>query len=175
MKVFYEATLKLSASKTPTAHLLFKQLLNIQALLANELKNPTDDPLHKVATSMKTIYQKYWGKWENINLFIYLAVVLDPRYKLRYLSFELNNIGVDKEMVKKLEMDVKELLHSMFKEYGAMMPRTNQSNENDENSDDDLMVEEDDSDIEDDDVVASVYHQSLRENQVVDLSDEVDR
>lgn len=102
LKVFYEATLKSSASKTPASHLLFKQLLNIQALLAKELKNPTDDPLHKVATSMKIKYEKYWRKWENINLFIYLVVVLDPRYKLRYLSFELNNIGVDKEKVKKL-------------------------------------------------------------------------
>ncbi|KAL9147291.1 hypothetical protein ABFS82_13G164100 [Erythranthe guttata] len=175
LKVFYEATLKLSASKTPTAHLVFKQLLNIQTLLTKETEKSADEALHKVAASMKTKFQFYWGKWEKVNYFLYLAVVLDPRYKLPYLSFQLKNIGMEIDMVLNLEAQVKQMLRDMFKEYGLTMTKNNQSNVNGEAVDDDPIVEESGSNSGDEDDVDMLYHQSLKKSQIVALSDEVDR
>lgn len=35
----------------------------------------------------KKIYDKYWGSIDNINLMLFVAVVLDPRYRLKYVKF----------------------------------------------------------------------------------------
>ena len=31
--------------------------------------------------------KKYWGSMDNINLMLFVAVVLDPRYRLKYVRF----------------------------------------------------------------------------------------
>ncbi|XP_062112881.1 zinc finger BED domain-containing protein RICESLEEPER 1-like [Humulus lupulus] len=46
-----------------------------------------DDPLlASMAQSMKVKYDKYWGKIEECNEALIIALVLDPRYKLKYLT-----------------------------------------------------------------------------------------
>ena len=40
-----------------------------------------------MVVEMKNKYDKYWGSIENINLMLFVAVVLDPRYKLKYVQF----------------------------------------------------------------------------------------
>ena len=46
------------------------------------------DPLLKeMAQSMKEKYEKCWGDIENMNLTMFIAVVLDPRYKMKYLKY----------------------------------------------------------------------------------------
>ncbi|XP_030939787.1 zinc finger BED domain-containing protein RICESLEEPER 2-like [Quercus lobata] len=49
------------------------------------------DPLLKeMAQSMKEKYEKYWGDIKNMNLIMFIAVVLDPRYKMKYLQYWFN-------------------------------------------------------------------------------------
>ena len=36
---------------------------------------------------MKKKIDKYWESIDNINLMLFVAVVLDPRYKLKYVKF----------------------------------------------------------------------------------------
>ena len=36
---------------------------------------------------MKNKYDKYWGSMDNINLMLFVAVVLDLRYRLKYVKF----------------------------------------------------------------------------------------
>ena len=45
--------------------------------------------------SILSKYDKYWGSVERINKLIFIAVVLDPRYKLDYISFCFSNIYKD--------------------------------------------------------------------------------
>ncbi|XP_075659325.1 zinc finger BED domain-containing protein RICESLEEPER 1-like [Castanea sativa] len=40
-----------------------------------------------MAVEMKKKYDKYWGSMDNINLMLFVAVVLDPRYRLKYVKF----------------------------------------------------------------------------------------
>ncbi|XP_059315767.1 zinc finger BED domain-containing protein RICESLEEPER 1-like [Lycium ferocissimum] len=39
---------------------------------------------------MKSKFEKYWGNFENMNMLLLVAVVLDPRYKMKYVNFTLS-------------------------------------------------------------------------------------
>ena len=41
---------------------------------------------------MKEKYEKYWGDIENMNLMMFIVVVLDPRYKMKYLKYWFNKL-----------------------------------------------------------------------------------
>ena len=36
---------------------------------------------------VKKIYDKYWRSTNNINLMLFVVVVLNPRYRLKYVKF----------------------------------------------------------------------------------------
>ncbi|GKB29757.1 zinc finger BED domain-containing protein RICESLEEPER 2-like protein [Tanacetum coccineum] len=52
----------------------------------------TDENKRKIALSMKDKYDKYWDNLDNMNVLLYVALVLDPRNKLKYLEFCLDLI-----------------------------------------------------------------------------------
>nr|XP_009757583.1 PREDICTED: zinc finger BED domain-containing protein RICESLEEPER 3-like [Nicotiana sylvestris] len=43
-----------------------------------------------MAKRMKSRFDKYWGNFENLNMLLVIAVVLDPRYKMKYVNFILS-------------------------------------------------------------------------------------
>lgn len=58
--------------------------------------NSNNEVLERMAIRMKIKYDKYYEKQEEINMFIFVAVVLDPRYVFRFLinmflHFQLNS------------------------------------------------------------------------------------
>ncbi|KAL0540303.1 hypothetical protein IC582_024538 [Cucumis melo] len=77
LKVFYDVTLKISASLYTTSNLVFHQITVVQNCIhlnagsANAL-------LVGMANNMKTKFEKYWGNNEKNNLLLYVAIVLDP-------------------------------------------------------------------------------------------------
>jgi hypothetical protein len=40
-----------------------------------------------LAEGMKMKYEKYWGNIEKMNLLLFVVVVLDPRYKMKYIIY----------------------------------------------------------------------------------------
>jgi len=71
-----------------------------------------------VGIDMKVKYDKYWGKIENINQLLYFGVVLDPRYKLRYVDWSFNDMYVyDLVFAKNLSESVKSNLFKMYDFY----------------------------------------------------------
>ncbi|XP_052489866.1 zinc finger BED domain-containing protein RICESLEEPER 2-like [Gossypium raimondii] len=69
-----------------------------------------------MAIKMKEKYDKYWGDIDKMNLLMFVACVLDPRQKLKYLEFALSEMSSsekDCEMMQKL----KESLYELFDEY----------------------------------------------------------
>ena len=59
--------------------------------------------LKNMAIKMESKFDKYWGKWDKINHLLYVAVVLDPRKKLRFLKFYFSEISgneVANEMIE---------------------------------------------------------------------------
>ena len=68
---------------------------------------------------MKTKFEKYRGEGEKINSFFYVAMVLDPWKKLRFLKFSFYEIygnAVAKVMVDK----VKDLLYKLYNFYSSI-------------------------------------------------------
>ena len=68
---------------------------------------------------MQTKFEKYWGEGEKNNHLLYVAVVFDPRKKLRFLKFSFSEIygnAVAEVMVDK----VKNLLFKLYNFYTSI-------------------------------------------------------
>lgn len=62
-----------------------------------------------MAEKMKIKCNKYWGSVDTINQLLIIAVVLDPRYKLDYVSFCFEKLH-NPEKVEEITLNVKKLL-----------------------------------------------------------------
>ncbi|KAK2647712.1 hypothetical protein Ddye_015201 [Dipteronia dyeriana] len=86
LKTFYDVTLQFSASLSVTSNLYFHKWSAIN----NQSTSMSGDGNHLVcemASDMKCKFEKYWGSLETTNKLLIIAVVLDPRYKLQYVSY----------------------------------------------------------------------------------------
>ena len=85
--IFYEATLRYSRPLFVTFNTYFHELISIEDQLQQLCSVDGDPLLRSMAIEMKKKYEKYWGSIDHINLMIFVAVVLDPRYRLKYIKF----------------------------------------------------------------------------------------
>lgn len=83
LQPFYEMTELFSGTQYPTANLYFMNVWKIQVMLQEVMKSGDLD-LKNMAKSMKPKFDKYWEDYSTILTF---AVVLDPRYKLKFVKF----------------------------------------------------------------------------------------
>ncbi|KAK5835381.1 hypothetical protein PVK06_011069 [Gossypium arboreum] len=112
---FYEVTLRISGTSYVTSNNFFDEFSEIDFLLRDaQLNNNVD--FNVMAIKMKKKYDKYWGDIDKMNLLMFVACVLDPRQKLKYLEFALSEMSSSEkacEMMQKL----KESLYEFFDEY----------------------------------------------------------
>jgi len=54
--------------------------------------------IRSMAHAMKSKYDKYWANVDNINILLFIALVLDPRHKLDYVEW-LIRTNYDEESV----------------------------------------------------------------------------
>ncbi|XP_062114457.1 zinc finger BED domain-containing protein RICESLEEPER 3-like [Humulus lupulus] len=117
LETFYEITLKFSGSTYVTANKYFIEICNMQQELYDlAVDDDEHELLRTMAMSMKLKYEKYWGKLDNCNEALLITLVLDPRYKLDYLSHCFSATYDEmtcKEMVKRVEKTI----HAMFDQY----------------------------------------------------------
>ncbi|XP_042008263.1 zinc finger BED domain-containing protein RICESLEEPER 2-like [Salvia splendens] len=72
LKNFYDVTLELSASKTPTSQMISVSMFALQIEI--EKKCDDSDPImSEVAKAMKVKFDKYWGDWNKMNPVIFIA------------------------------------------------------------------------------------------------------
>ncbi|GFZ05595.1 hypothetical protein Acr_17g0011670 [Actinidia rufa] len=120
LKLFYDATKKFSASFFVTSNTFFDEIISIEMAIAKLIKN-YDPLLSQMALNMQKKFDKYWGwnggkKNDNINFLVYVAVVLDPRFKLRWVKFCLDKSkGV--EVGEAMEKLVKSKLNELYDAY----------------------------------------------------------
>nr|XP_048328507.1 disease resistance protein RPV1-like [Ziziphus jujuba var. spinosa] len=89
-----------------------------------------------MAKKMLTKFEKYWGSLGNVNKLLLIAVVLDPRYKLEYVSYLFED-AYESGMVESLTKDVKDTLYNLYdfyKEVDSMDESSKVSNPNDNQS-----------------------------------------
>ncbi|KAL5567875.1 hypothetical protein UlMin_024450 [Ulmus minor] len=66
-----------------------------------------------MVSNMKLKFNKYWGNPENINLLIFLAIVLDPRYKMGYVKFSLRYF-YDVQIVASVTLLIEHTLNRLY-------------------------------------------------------------
>ena len=118
LSVFYEVTIRLSGSLYVTSNTVFHEISTIQNCIRkySSVTGPENLLLHEMATKMQEKYDKYWGKSEKTNLFLYVAFVLDPRYKMKSLMYCLNQL-FDMDVTKEIGNKVEDVLRRLFNEY----------------------------------------------------------
>ncbi|KAK3228383.1 hypothetical protein Dsin_000264 [Dipteronia sinensis] len=105
----------LTTSLSVTSNMLFLELCSI-AIELSTLANSEDFLLCKMVVAMKSKFDKYWGKIEDLNKLLIIALVLDPRYKLDYVKFYFGDL-FDEYKVNEMTYDIKELLIKLYEFY----------------------------------------------------------
>jgi hypothetical protein len=76
----------------------------------NELAGHSDPIfIAEMSERMKIKFSKYWEDRNDLNNLLFIALILDPRYKIKYLSFFFLGIygpAKQKEVVRKIESDL---------------------------------------------------------------------
>ncbi|GAB2270329.1 hypothetical protein Dimus_038840 [Dionaea muscipula] len=123
LKVFYLVTLKVSATKYPTSHTAVHDMIAVESEI-NKLFHPkntsffVEEVLRDMGVMMKAKYIKYFGSIESINQLFIVALVLDPRFKLRHFSHLCKTIlGFGEQEVEERSNEVKALMKELCDEY----------------------------------------------------------
>ncbi|KAL5827668.1 hypothetical protein ACOSQ3_019510 [Xanthoceras sorbifolium] len=104
-----------SSSLSITSNLFFHELCSIETELTSLAKSD-DSVLSEISSSMKSKFDKYWGKIKNVNKLLIIALVLDPRYKLDCVKFCFGDMFDDKK-TKEMTCDIRELLIQLYEYY----------------------------------------------------------
>ncbi|KAK3211090.1 hypothetical protein Dsin_015796 [Dipteronia sinensis] len=115
LKIFHYATLKLNASLPFNSNLYFHEMCEIQTDLAILSRNQETT----MASNMKKIFDKYWGSIDKIIKLLIISVVLDPHYKLQYVSFCFRDRN-DNERAQEMKKEIKDLLLRLYGFYSAL-------------------------------------------------------
>ena len=87
LDIFYKVTLRFYGSLFVTSNTYFHELISIKDQL-QQLCSVDGNPLLKsMVVEMEKKYDKYWGSTDNISLMLFVAIVLDLRYRLKYVKF----------------------------------------------------------------------------------------
>uniref|UniRef100_A0A2N9F535 hAT-like transposase RNase-H fold domain-containing protein n=1 Tax=Fagus sylvatica TaxID=28930 RepID=A0A2N9F535_FAGSY len=93
-------------------------LLCIQNELYKLCNLDGDSLLKKMAEDMKMKYEKYWGNIEKMNLLLFVAVVLDPRYKMKYIVYWFNK-WYDKPKAESMVEKVRGAIDRLYAHYAT--------------------------------------------------------
>lgn len=116
LKPFYKITTLFSRSKYPTANLYLLNVWKIHKLLKEE--KYSCEGLNVMATLMLRKFKKYWRSYSMI---LSIAIVLDPRYKMKFVRYIFSKI--DPETTDAKVKKVEDHLQLLFKEYLVCSPQ----------------------------------------------------
>ncbi|KAH6779669.1 sucrose synthase 6 [Perilla frutescens var. hirtella] len=116
--VFYELTLRVSGQLYVTSHLLYHEIDTVGNMLREWVESP-NPAIKDMAVKMQAKYDKYWGDPTKMNKLVYLAVVIDPRYKFAFISYHFKEEFGDEEG-SRLAFDVKSALQNLYEHYQSL-------------------------------------------------------
>ncbi|XP_077252669.1 zinc finger BED domain-containing protein RICESLEEPER 2-like [Tasmannia lanceolata] len=113
---FYELTNKVSGTSFVTSSNFFQELTVLYDVLF-DWKNGNNRDISSMASKMIEKCDKYWGGYSSkMNKLLFVAVVIDPRYKLKFVELAIKEMyqGAAGEVVAEV---VKGLTYRLFDEY----------------------------------------------------------
>ncbi|XP_010272686.1 PREDICTED: zinc finger BED domain-containing protein RICESLEEPER 2-like [Nelumbo nucifera] len=107
LKLFYEVSNVFSGIKHPTANLYFPEICDIHLQLIEWCKS-SDVVISTMGLKMKSKFDKYWS---TCNLALAVAVILDPRFKMKLVEYYYPQIygSSASERIKVVFDSIKEL------------------------------------------------------------------
>lgn len=126
--VFYDLTIRISASLHVTAHLVHHEIDTVGNLLKEWMENPNSH-IKEMAVKMSLKFNKYWGDPAKVSKIYYLAVVVDPRHKFVFMEYFLKEEYGD-DYGLKLAGDLRGVLDTLYEHYRILhQPQTTQSSD----------------------------------------------
>ncbi|XP_010250193.1 PREDICTED: zinc finger BED domain-containing protein DAYSLEEPER-like [Nelumbo nucifera] len=113
LKLLYDAGNLLTSATYPTANTFFHEVWKIQLELTHAATS--QDPF--VSSLTKSMQEKFDRYWRDCNLVLAIAVVMDPRFKMKLVEFSFSKIYGDDagEYIRVVD----EGIHELFLEYMA--------------------------------------------------------
>ncbi|KAL9227709.1 hypothetical protein vseg_003363 [Gypsophila vaccaria] len=120
LKIFYDATLRLSGSLYTTSNMYLQEVVAVGMMIKKKCES-NDVGVCLMASGMKTKHGKYWENVDKVNLLFYIAIILDLRRKMQYVNWAINQ-QYDFMKSEKLRGMVMETLTSLFAHYASCQP-----------------------------------------------------
>jgi Domain of unknown function (DUF4413) len=111
LKVFYDATLKLSDTKYPTLNLLFPEFCEVY-LSIKKIESSSYLFIVKMGTKMLAKWDKYWSSG---NTLLAIVCVIDPRCKLAVIEYYIQQMYTNE--CAWFIANLKNYINELFQEY----------------------------------------------------------
>ncbi|XP_037454940.1 zinc finger BED domain-containing protein RICESLEEPER 2-like [Triticum dicoccoides] len=116
LKLLYDSAHSVMAVENPTSDIFFHEAWKLQLELANAAAH--EDPV--VSSIARDVHESFDKYWKDCNLVLAVAVVMDPRFKMKLVEFSYSKIyGVEAAKYVKV---VNDSAHELYKEYVAQPP-----------------------------------------------------
>ncbi|XP_040377742.1 zinc finger BED domain-containing protein RICESLEEPER 3-like [Oryza brachyantha] len=113
LNLLYDSAHNIMAAPNPTSNIFFHEAWKLQSELCNAIAHE-DPTLRSIAKIMHERHDKYW---KDCNLVLAIAVVMDPRFKMKLVEFSYSKIhGV--EAAKHVKA-VDDAVHDVYSEYAV--------------------------------------------------------
>ncbi|XP_075503957.1 zinc finger BED domain-containing protein RICESLEEPER 2-like [Primulina tabacum] len=124
LEAFYNLTLRVSGSSYVTSNIHFHEIGELSCVLKLLAEND-DSVLATMAKRMKFKFDKYRGAPGKMNKMIFIACVLDPRFKFDYVAFVLSKM-YGQEKGEQLRVEIKLYMTSLFEGYKKVTSKMSQ-------------------------------------------------
>ncbi|KAJ4755763.1 Zinc finger BED domain-containing protein RICESLEEPER 2 [Rhynchospora pubera] len=113
LKLLYDSANVIAGTAEPTSNVFYHEAWKIQHELVNAITS--EDPM--ISNVAKDMHEKFDKYWKDCNLVLAIAVVMDPRFKLKLVEFSFSKIyGEDSSRYLKAVSDG---IHELYQEYAA--------------------------------------------------------
>nr|KYP37109.1 Putative AC transposase [Cajanus cajan] len=117
LKLFYDATMRISGSSYVTSYMYMFEAFGI-GIKIKQMCAFKDVIISMMAENMKKKYEKYWGNPDRLNMLLLIALVLHPRYKLKFMHWLINQ-SFDGVVASNLKDKVESSIRLLFEKYNG--------------------------------------------------------
>nr|KAJ0185290.1 hypothetical protein LSAT_V11C900464230 [Lactuca sativa] len=111
LKLFYQVTEKFYDTKYPTSNIFFPLICDMKLSLSSWSVSD-NNVIKSMASTMLTKFEKYWNVIHNV---MSVAIVLDPRYKLKLINYFFPKLYGNE--ARSEIMQVRNIITELFEEY----------------------------------------------------------